>query len=81
MNKRLFLEAEFPFFMLDKVYPTTTQGNFRISLYFKEILYLFTGDSIMIARELFNKYRPTFNDTYLPRSSSIEQLPFQHYFN
>ncbi|CAF2858166.1 unnamed protein product [Rotaria sp. Silwood2] len=65
LNKRLFLEAELPFFMLDtKYYPTTTQG-----------------DSIMIARELFKKYRLSLSTIKMPRSSSKQQLPFKHYFN
>ncbi|CAF2706893.1 unnamed protein product [Rotaria sp. Silwood2] len=65
LNKRLFLEAELPFFMLDtKYYPTTTQG-----------------DSIMIARELFKKYRLSLSNIKMPRSSSKQQLPYKHYFN
>lgn len=65
LNKRLFLEAEFPFFMLDtQQYPTTVQG-----------------DSIVIAQELFNKYRPSLNETYFPRSSPTEEFPFKHYYN
>ncbi|CAF0843551.1 unnamed protein product [Rotaria sordida] len=65
LGKRLFLEAELPFFMLDtKYYPTIAQG-----------------DSIMIARELFNKYRSSLNDIDLPLSSSTQQFSFKHYFN
>ncbi len=81
MNRRLFLEAELPFFMLDtQYYPTTTQGNSRMLVHLKE-MFIHIGDSIMIVRELFNKYRPSLNDTYLPRSSAGEPLSFQHYFN
>ncbi|CAF1099936.1 unnamed protein product [Adineta steineri] len=65
LNKRLFLEAESPFFMLDsKFYPTTTQG-----------------DSIMIARRLLSKYGPSLNDIHLPLISSKQHVPFKHYFN
>jgi hypothetical protein len=39
LNRRLFVEAELPFFDLDsKYYPPTTQGNFRIMLHLKKII-------------------------------------------
>jgi hypothetical protein len=39
LGERLFLEAEFPFFMLDtKQYPTTTQG--KVHFLFTKIIFL-----------------------------------------
>ncbi|CAF1477286.1 unnamed protein product [Adineta ricciae] len=65
LHKRLFFEAELPFFMLDtKIYPTSTRG-----------------DSIQIARELFNKYNPSINSVCLPLGSPKLDYPFGRYFN
>ncbi|UJR34018.1 hypothetical protein I4U23_021432 [Adineta vaga] len=62
LHKRLFFEAELPFFMLDtKSYPTSPKG-----------------DSISIVHDLFNKYRPSFNDVCLPLNSVKQQ---QYFFN
>ncbi len=77
MNERLFLEAELPFFMLDtQYYPTTTQGNFHILVHFKE-MFIHIGDSIMIVRELFNKYRSSLNEIYFSPNSSTERFSFE----
>ncbi|CAM4853056.1 unnamed protein product [Rotaria socialis] len=66
LGERLFLEAELPFFMLEAKIYPTTTR----------------GDSIMIARELYNKYRSTLNDITLPVSTSKQhQLRFKHYTN
>jgi len=63
LGERLFIEAEFPFFMLDtKQYPTNTQGKFHDFFFNETNLYPFLGDSIIIAGELFNKYRLSLND-------------------
>ncbi|CAF1425219.1 unnamed protein product, partial [Rotaria sordida] len=65
LNKRLFLEAELPFFMLDiKKYPTNTQG-----------------DSIMIVRQLFNKYHSSLNDFFLKVKTTRKIFPLKYYFD
>ncbi|CAF5209042.1 unnamed protein product [Rotaria magnacalcarata] len=66
LGERLFLEAELPFFMLEAKIYPTTTR----------------GDSIMIAQELYNKYRSTLNDITLPLSTPKQQQPrFKHYTN
>ncbi|CAF4019656.1 unnamed protein product, partial [Adineta steineri] len=59
LNERLFLEAELPFFMLDTKVYPTTTQ----------------GDSITIARELFNKYHLSLNEIDLPEKSSKKKFP------
>ncbi|CAF4119373.1 unnamed protein product, partial [Adineta steineri] len=65
LNERLFLEAELPFFMLDTKVYPTTTQ----------------GDSITIARELFNKYHLSLNEIDLPETSSKKKVPFKHHFD
>ncbi|CAF1365924.1 unnamed protein product [Rotaria sp. Silwood1] len=65
LNKRLFIEAELPFFMLDiKKYTTATKGG-----------------SIMIARQLFNKYHSSLHDIYLKEKSTRKRFSFKYHFN
>ncbi|CAF1684458.1 unnamed protein product, partial [Adineta ricciae] len=57
LNERLFLEAELPFFMLETKTYPTTEQ----------------GDSILIARQLFNKYHLSLNDIHSPKKSSAKK--------
>jgi hypothetical protein len=80
LGERLFLEAELPFFMLDtRNYPITTQGTYSclIALRKKED-FLFIGDSIIIARQLFNKYHSSLNNIDLPQKSSQKKFPLKY---
>ncbi|CAF4750040.1 unnamed protein product [Rotaria sp. Silwood1] len=65
LGERLFLEAELPFFMLDIKKYSTNTQ----------------GDSIMIARQLFNKYYSSLNDIYLKEKSTRKTFPFKYHFD
>ena len=82
MGERLFLEAELPFFMLDtQYYPTTVQGKLSDRFDRRKAFELFLGDSIAIARQLYNKYQPSLNEIYLPETNSQKKIPFHYHFN
>ncbi len=41
----------------------------------------FLGDSILIVRQLFNKYRPSLNEIYLSKNHSEKNFRFNSHFN